>query len=131
MEAQMKHYQNKLAFEMDPSDLFEALNQGEKVMPLDARRLQGFEIEHIPNALHIPHREMCAESTKHLDREVLYVVYCDGIGCNASTKGALNMTKLGFKVKELIGGLEWWKLDGYATEGTKSSPEGLKVQCAC
>jgi rhodanese-related sulfurtransferase len=131
MEAQIKHYENKLAFEMDPSDLFEALNKGEKVIAVDARRLIGFETEHIPNALHIPHREMSAESTKHLDREVLYVVYCDGIGCNASTKGALNMTKLGFKVKELIGGLEWWKLDGYATEGTKSNPSGLKVQCAC
>jgi rhodanese-related sulfurtransferase len=131
MEAQIKHYENKLAFEMDPSDLFEALNKGEKVIALDARGLQGFEKEHIPNALHIPHREMSVESTKHLDREMLYVVYCDGIGCNASTKGALNMTKLGFKVKELIGGLAWWKLDGYATEGTESSPEGLKVQCAC
>lgn len=46
----------------------------------------------------------------------MVVTYCDGIGCNASTKGALNMTKLGFRVKELMGGLEWWERDGYATE---------------
>ncbi len=131
MEAQIKHYENKLAFEMDPSDLFEALNNGEKVIALDARKAFGFEAEHIPNAINIPHREMNLETTQHLDRDVLYVTYCDGIGCNASTKGALNMTKLGFNVKELIGGIEWWKFDGYATEGTKGVKEGLKIECAC
>ena len=131
MEAQIKHYENKLAFEMDPSDLFDALNNGEKVIAIDARKVFGFEAEHIPSAINIPHREMTAESTGHLNKEVLYVVYCDGIGCNASTKGALNMTKLGFKVKELIGGIEWWKFDGYATEGLKGKEMGLKIECAC
>jgi rhodanese-related sulfurtransferase len=74
---------------------------------------------------------MNTETTRHLDKTSVYVVYCDGIGCNASTKGALNMTKLGFKVKELIGGLEWWKFDGYATEGNKATSAGLKIECAC
>jgi rhodanese-related sulfurtransferase len=131
MEAQIKHYENKLAFEMDPSDLFDALNNGEKVIALDARKAFGFEAGHIPNAINIPHREMSLETTAHLDKEVLYVTYCDGIGCNASTKGALNMTKLGFKVKELIGGIEWWKFDSYATEGTQGNKAGLKIECAC
>lgn len=131
MEEQIKHYENKLAFEMDPSDLFDALNNGEKVIALDARKAFGFEAEHIPNAINIPHREMNTETTSHLDKEILYVTYCDGIGCNASTKGALNMTKLGFKVKELIGGIEWWKFDGYATEGTQGNKGGLKIECAC
>jgi rhodanese-related sulfurtransferase len=131
MEAQIKHYEHKLAFEMDPSDLFDALNNGQKVIALDARKTFGFDAEHIPNAINIPHREMNAETTSHLDKEVLYVTYCDGIGCNASTKGALNMTKLGFKVKELMGGIEWWKFDGYATEGTKGNKAGLNFECAC
>lgn len=131
MEEQIKYYENKLAFEMDPSDLFDALNNGEKVIALDARKAFGFEAEHIPSAINIPHRDMNAETTAHLDKEILYVTYCDGIGCNASTKGALNMTKLGFKVKELIGGIEWWKFDGYATEGTQGNKGGLKFECAC
>jgi len=131
MDAQIKHYENKLAFEMDPSDLFEALKNGEKVIAMDAMKAFGFEAEHIPGAINIPHREMNLESTKHLDKDFTYVTYCDGIGCNASTKGALNMTRLGFKVKELIGGLEWWKLDGYATAGTKAGDAGEQIQCAC
>lgn len=131
MEAQIKHYENKLAFEMDPSDLFNALNNGEKVIVIDARKAFGFEAEHIPTAINIPHREMTAETTKHLNKDVLYVTYCDGIGCNASTRGALNMVKLGFKVKELMGGIEWWKFDGYAIEGTDGVKAGLKIECAC
>lgn len=131
MNAQIKHYENKLAFEMDPSDLFEAFNNGEKVIAVDARKSFGYESEHIPMAINLPHREMNEESTKHLDKDFVYVTYCDGIGCNASTKGALKMSKLGFKVKELMGGIEWWKFDGYATEGINAKAEGQKIQCAC
>ncbi len=131
MDAQIKHYENKLSFEMDPSDLFDALNNGKKVIALDTRKAFGYEAEHIPGAINIPHREMTEENTRHLDKEFLYVTYCDGIGCNASTKGALNMSKLGFKVKELMGGIEWWKFDGYATEGTKANSSGQKIKCAC
>jgi rhodanese-related sulfurtransferase len=130
MNEQINHYQHKLSFEMDPSDLYTALNAGEKILALDARKPFGYEAEHIPGAINIPHRDMNEQSTQHLDRNVLYVVYCDGIGCNASTKGALNMARLGFKVKELIGGIEWWKFDGYQTAGTKAV-EGLKIECAC
>jgi rhodanese-related sulfurtransferase len=60
---------------------------------------------------------MEAVTTAHLDKAALIVTYCDGIGCNASTKGALNMARLGFRVKELIGGLDWWKRDGHPVDG--------------
>jgi rhodanese-related sulfurtransferase len=59
---------------------------------------------------------MSAESTARIDRGSLVVTYCDGIGCNASTKGALKMAELGFRTRELIGGLEWWKRDGHPTQ---------------
>jgi rhodanese-related sulfurtransferase len=107
------------------------MKNGESVKPLDARKHFGFAAEHIPGAINIPHREMNEETTKHLDKDITYVTYCDGIGCNASTRGAIHMTRLGFKVKELMGGIEWWKFDGYATVGAKAKIEGLKVECAC
>ncbi|HMT09769.1 MAG TPA: rhodanese-like domain-containing protein [Pyrinomonadaceae bacterium] len=129
-DEQVKYYRSKLEFEIDPSDLFAALNAGEKVVVIDARQAHGYEREHIPSALNLPHREMSETTTGHLDRGALYVTYCDGIGCNASTKGALKMAQLGFNVKELIGGLEWWKFDGYGTDGTAAS-SGLAIECAC
>ena len=130
MQNQIAFYKSKLAFEMDPSDLFHALEKEENLIPIDARQAFGYEKEHIPNAINLPHREMTEASTKHLDKSKTYVCYCDGIGCNASTKGALKMVKLGFKVKELMGGIEWWKFDGYATKGTHPV-NGAVMQCAC
>lgn len=121
MNEQLDHYANKLAYETDSWDLKVALEQGENVVVIDARSPEAFGEEHIPGAINIPHREMNPETTGHLDAEALIVTYCDGIGCNASTKGALNMTRLGFRVKELMGGLDWWKRDGHTTESAAQS----------
>ncbi len=117
MDEQLRHYERKLAFETDSWDLKVALDSGESIIVIDARSPEAYQKEHIPGAINIPHRKMNAETTKLLNKAALVVTYCDGIGCNASTKGALNMAKLGFRVKELMGGLDWWKRDGYNTEG--------------
>jgi rhodanese-related sulfurtransferase len=118
MDKQIEYYQSKLEFEMDPWDLFHAMEKGKEVVPLDTRRSEAFEKEHIPGAISLPHRELNDNSTKGLDRSKTYACYCKGNGCNASTWGALKMARLGFKVKEVFGGLESWKADGYPTEGT-------------
>ena len=98
MQAQIQHYLDKLAYETDPSDLKSALTSNDNVVVIDARSAEAYAIEHIPGAINVPHRTMSEETTRHIDRNALVVTYCDGIGCNASTKGALNMTRLGFKV---------------------------------
>jgi rhodanese-related sulfurtransferase len=115
---QLEHYADKLAYETDSWDLKVALEAGELIVVIDTRSPQAFAQAHIPGAINLPHRSMSPETTAHLDQAALIVTYCDGIGCNASTKGALNMTRLGFRVKELIGGLDWWKRDGHPTEGS-------------
>ena len=116
MKDHIQHYEDKLKYETDSWDLNEALQNREDVVVIDARSAEAFAEEHIPGAISFPHRTMNEDSTVNLDRDALYVTYCDGIGCNASTKGALNMSRLGFRVKELMGGLDWWKRDGYPTE---------------
>ena len=116
MDDPILHYEEKLSYETDSWDLNEGIQNGEKIIVIDARSPEAFAEEHIPGAINLPHRTMNQEATSDLDREALYVTYCDGIGCNASTKGALKMAQLGFRVKELIGGLDWWKRDGYPTE---------------
>lgn len=130
MQEQIEFYQKKLMYEMDPSDLYDAFQNSTDYIAVDTRKPNGYSKEHITSAINLPHREMTEESTRHLDKSKIYVCYCDGIGCNASTKGALKMTQLGFKVMELIGGIEWWKFDGYATEGTDPT-NGSAFVCAC
>ncbi len=129
MNAQQLHYENKLAYEIDSWDLSVALAAGERVVVIDARSPEAYAREHIPGAINVPHRTMRAESVAAIDRTSLVVTYCDGIGCNASTKGALAMTRLGFRVKELIGGLDWWKRDGHPTsQGEAADAAGA---CGC
>lgn len=130
MEDQLKHYSNKLAYETDSWDLKVALERRENVVVIDARSAEAYVTGHIPGAINIPHRTMDGETTSSIEKSALVVVYCDGIGCNASTKGALNVTKLGFRVKELIGGLDWWKRDGHPTEGESSGLAG-GISCGC
>ncbi len=124
---QIEFYEAKLNYEIDSWDLFEALKSNEDVVVIDARSVTAHEIERIPGAISFPHATMSDLTTANLDKKSTYVTYCDGIGCNASTKGALNLSKLGFKVRELLGGLDWWKRDGYATDGSDSTP-GKRVE---
>lgn len=130
MESQKSFYLQKLEYEIDSWDLNDALISGENIVIVDARSVEAYGNEHIPGAISLPHRLMDAITTNELDKESLYVTYCDGIGCNASTKGALNLTLLGFNVKELLGGLDWWKRDGYPTEGVLCENEKI-ISCGC
>jgi len=127
---QLRHYSDKLAYEIDSWDLKVAIENGENVIVIDTRSPQAFAAEHIPSAMSLPHRTMSDTTTVALDRTALVVTYCDGIGCNASTKGALNMTKLGFRVKELMGGLDWRKRDGHPTEGNAVATHN-NPPCGC
>lgn len=132
MNDQIKHYSDKLAFETDSWDLKVAIDAGEQLVIIDTRSPQAYAHEHLPGSINIPHRTMSENTTRHIDKSHLVVTYCDGIGCNASTKGALNMSRLGFSVKELLGGLDWWKRDGHPTEGTSvSSSGGGSSSCGC
>src|SRR4051794_4065335 len=98
---------DKLRFHTDSWDLSVDLKSGQPdIVVIDARSRQAYADGHIPGAVSFPHGEMTDGATTQLDRRKVYVVYCDGIGCNASTKGAYKLSLLGFRVKELLGGLD-------------------------
>lgn len=128
---QLDFYQAKLAYEIDSADLQTALADGQDVVVVDGRSSEDYEREHIPGAISIPHRSISQESVAGLAKGSLYVAYCDGIGCNASTKTAAKLASTGLRVKELIGGLDWWKRDGHATEGEAAQPRAHDAGCGC
>ncbi len=108
---------DKLRFHTDAWDLFVDLKAGcGAVVVLDARPREAYQKGHIPGAISFPHREMTEDSVASLDRGKVYVVYCDGIGCNGSTKGSYKLSRLGFRAKELLGGLDWWRRDGHPVQ---------------
>ena len=124
-----------LAYHTDAWDVAADLRNGViDIIVIDARSQDAYREAHVPGAISFPHRTMNADSTKHLDRNITYVTYCDGIGCNASTKGAYNLASLGFKVKEMLGGLDFWRRDGNpvaigAGAGSMTGSDAIVCNC--
>ena len=83
-------------------------------------------------------REIPARATSELDRSVPVVAYCWGPGCNGATRAALALAGLGFRVREMIGGFEYWAREGLPVEtadGVRSGPAdpltAPAVSCGC
>ena len=130
--ASLAYFHAKLAYETDSSDVYNDLQEGiTDFVVIDARSPESYGVERIPGAISVPHKQMNEQTTAFLPRHKVLVVYCDGIGCNASTKGAAKLTSLGFVAKELIGGLDWWKRDGYPVEGGQVNPNDTAPACGC
>ena len=109
------HFARRLAVETDVSDVHAALESGRPGFVLvdtrsDAAREQG----HIPGSLHLPTAAVAARARHDLDRAVPVVVHCWGPGCNGATRAALALALLGYPVKEMIGGYEYWVREGFA-----------------
>lgn len=129
-EAAMTYFGAELAFEVDPDDLARDLEAGrtDGYVVVETRAEEAFRDARIPGAINLPYRDMTAESTQHLDKDLVYVCYCESTNCNAATKGALKLAELGFKVKRLSGGITSWLAAGYPTEGLG---ETAGIRCAC
>lgn len=127
---------HKLSFHADAWDVAEDLRHGiESLIVIDTRSEALYVKGHVPGAISFPHRLMDAQSTSAMDRNKLYVTYCDGIGCNGSTKGAYKLAALGFTVKEMLGGLDFWIRDGQPLvigSAPGSMPDDVPaIECEC
>jgi rhodanese-related sulfurtransferase len=109
------HYAKKLSFETDCSDVHDAAG-APGVVVIDSRGPEAYAKGHVPGAVSFPHETTSAETTAGWVRDVLYVTYCWGPGCNAGDHGALRLAQLGFRVKLMIGGWETWTAAGYPIE---------------
>lgn len=124
----------KLSYYTDSADVAADLRNGIRdIVVIDTRSEALYGAGHIPGAISFPHRLMNETTTRHLDRNKVSVTYCDGIGCNGSTNGAYKLAKLGFWVKELIGGLDFWQRDGHplALGDQPGSMQGEESHLTC
>ena len=113
------HFRSKLAFETDPSDVYMDLqNNSAEIIVIDARTQEAYSQAHVPGATNLPWRKIDLSSTAAMPRDKVLVTYCDGIHCNASTKATMRLTALGFRVKEMLDGMQGWKREGYPVEET-------------
>lgn len=113
------HFRSRLAFETDPSDVYTDLqNNSAEIIVIDARTHEAYSKGHVPGAVNLPWRKIDSSSTSAVPRDKVLVTYCDGIQCNASTKAAMRLAALGFRVKEMLDGIQGWKREGYPVEET-------------
>lgn len=113
-QARVDHFAGKLSFETDPSDVAADRAAGVPFALVDVRSAAAFEAGHIPGAVNIPHAEIPNRAAE-IAPDTAVVVYCWGPACNGSTRGALQFALLGYQVKEMIGGYEYWVREGLRT----------------
>lgn len=121
-----------LAHQTDVSDVHAALSTGSPGFVLvDTRSAAAWDAGHVPGALHRPTASLPGD----LDPAVPVVVYCWGPGCNGATRAALALARAGFRVREMIGGFEYWAREGLTVDsaaGTTSGPvDPLTAPCGC
>jgi rhodanese-related sulfurtransferase len=114
--AALAHFEQKLGLETDCSDVHESLQAGADFILVDVRGPKLFAKGHVPGATNIPHRTMTAERMAQYPKDTLFVVYCAGPHCNGATKGAIRLARLGYRVKEMIGGITGWRDEDFPLE---------------
>ena len=114
------YFAAKLACETDPSDVYADMREGvEGFTLLDVRSPLAYAEKHASGALSLPHQRIDAETMADWDRDQTYIVYCWGPGCNGADKAAFKLSALGFSVKTMIGGIEYWEREGCPLETSR------------
>jgi rhodanese-related sulfurtransferase len=141
MNAAVAHFAARLSFETDVSDVAADLNNAVPgLVVIDTRSQESWDQGHIQGAVHLPTREIAARAATMVPKDAQVVTYCWGPGCNGATRAALEFAKLGYQVKEMIGGFEYWAREGFpveTAEGVSRRPvDGLTapvsgIACAC
>lgn len=109
------HFAGRLAFETDVSDVHASAGAPGWIL-VDSRSQDAWEQGHIPGALHLPTNEIAGRAAELVDRDTVVVTYCWGPGCNGATRAALEFARLGYRVKEMLGGYEYWVREGFDTQ---------------
>jgi rhodanese-related sulfurtransferase len=132
--------ERKLALGTDPSDVAKALEAGATgFVVVDSRSDEAWEQGHVPGAVHLPTARIAAEA--NFEKSTVVVTYCWGPGCNGATRAALEFARLGYRVREMWGGIEYWTREGFGVEvdGVVSAvapdpltaPVGHAIDCGC
>jgi len=132
-------FAERLATQTDVSDVHAALSKDvhaalskDDFVLLDVRNDAAWAQGHIPGAVHLPHARIPLDDTLRL--AVPVVAYCWGPGCNGATRAALALARRGFRVKEMIGGIEYWIREGFAVRtptGDVRLPVDTLTACGC
>jgi rhodanese-related sulfurtransferase len=116
------YFAAKLAYHTDVADVHTALAGDEPGFVLvDTRGHTAWAQACIPGAVHLPTAQIPERAPQLLEPGVPVVTYCWGPGCDGAGRAALALARLGYRVKEMLGGIEYWIREGFPVE----TAEGL------
>ena len=129
-------FAERLELQTDPSDVYAALQTSSPGFVLvDARSAEAWKQGHIPGAVHLPHAEIPDRSAGLLDPATPVVTYCWGPGCNGATRAALALSLAGYRVREMLGGIEYWIREGFPVSTAEGQirrvADELTAVCGC
>ncbi|HJP79337.1 MAG TPA: rhodanese-like domain-containing protein [Pseudonocardiaceae bacterium] len=135
----INHFAAKLRFETDVSDVHADLeSRVDGLVVVDTRGDDAWAQGHLPGAVHLPTREIPAHARRDIPAGSAVVTYCWGPGCNGATRAALEFAKLGYQVKEMLGGYEYWVREGLpvqTADGLRRVPvdtlTAVGITCDC
>jgi rhodanese-related sulfurtransferase len=110
------YYAAKLTYETDASDAYAAIKAKENIVVVDVRSDEAWVQGRVAGAIHMHYGEIAERAPAEIPPDAAIVVYCWSPGCNAGAKAALEFAKLGYSVREMIGGFEYWVREGYPVE---------------
>lgn len=117
----LAYFAAKLQHETDPSDVYAAQKADDNFVLVDARGDDAWAQGRIVGAVHMPYRQIAERAPLEIDLATPVVVYCWSPGCNAGAKAASEFAALGYLVKEMIGGYEYWVREGQPTENDEGA----------
>ena len=80
---------------------------------VDSRSREAWDQGHIPGAVHLPTADIPVRAAELIGAGRPVVTYCWGPGCNGATRAALAFARLGYEVREMLGGVEYWIREGF------------------
>jgi rhodanese-related sulfurtransferase len=115
--AAIAYFAGRLAYETDVSDVAAALDaQTPGLVVVDSRGDAAWRQGHLPGAVHLPRAEIAVRAAGSVPPDSQVVTYCWGPGCNGATRAALEFARLGYAVREMLGGYEYWVREGLPVE---------------
>ena len=112
----VSHFERIFHFETDCWDVHLALAGEPDFVLLDVRSPQLYAAGHLPGAISLPHGKINERNLARYGPDEMFVVYCSGPHCNGADRAALNLARLGRRVKKMAGGIEGWKDEGLALD---------------
>ena len=146
--AAVAHFAGRLAHETDVSDVQAALaaalaerRDEPGFVLVDSRSRQAWDQGRIPGAIHLPTTRIAGHAAGLVPAGATVVTYCWGPGCNGATRAALEFARLGYQVREMLGGFEYWVREGFGYETAAGprqlapdalvAPAGRGASCGC